>query len=44
MMTSTRTRTRGSTVATGFGLARECGLTDTDVTPDEEEPAVTITV
>jgi len=27
----------GTTVATSFGLMQECGLTDTDVTPDEED-------
>ena len=34
----THTNTPGSTVATGFGLPKKCGLTSKDETPDEEEP------
>jgi len=33
----TNTSTPGSSVATGWGLPRECGLTAQDVTPDEED-------
>lgn len=31
------TQTPGSTVATSFGLMKECGLKDKDATPDEED-------
>jgi hypothetical protein len=36
----TQTKLPGSTVATGFGLRKECGLLAKDATPDEEEPLV----
>ena len=36
---ATNTSQSGSTVATGWGLAKACGLTEHDATPDEEHVA-----